>query len=259
MIRADPEMRYSANELMNDSWVISGPLITGKSYCSNTNIKTMLSKSLIGLHQIVDNSKRPSTGANLISARSGGNTMRASTDRLGSMTQYNGFGKLDYKPYSNDKETDAKSNSVGVRLQGQFTKGDKIKTFSDNFERATKEDSPAKSYFKSSMKSSFKRYTSSNRNLKHIMFKEHTNEDSYCFNQVSKITCKYPKNTPRSKPQKQDIKNKNVLNTISHPNVEYDTLLVSNSASLLKKKDNYKYTLYHERFIGTVSIPILTL
>jgi hypothetical protein len=244
---------------MNDSWVISGPLITSKSYCSNTNIKTMFTKSLIGMHQIVDNSKRPSTSANLISARFGGKTMGASTDRLASMTQYNGFGKLDYKPYNNDKEADTKSTSVGVRLQGQFTKSDKIKTFSDNFEKATKAESPAKSYFKSSMKSSFKRYTNSNKNLKHIMFKETTSEDSYCFNQVSKITCKNPKNTPRSKLQKQDPKTKNVMNTILHPNVEYDTLLASNSGSLLKKKDNYNYTLYHERFIGTVSSPLLTL
>lgn len=35
MLRRDPEMRYSATDLMNDSWVISGPLITGRSYFSN--------------------------------------------------------------------------------------------------------------------------------------------------------------------------------------------------------------------------------
>lgn len=192
MIRKDPEMRYSAYDLMNDSWVISGPLITGKSYFSNSNIKVILSKSLVGLHQINDNNKRPGTTANQLSSRFGRKMVISSSDKIASMTQYKGFGNLGYKPDIEEKESDNKS--ISVRLKAQLSNNDQIETNSEAFERATKEANPGKSYFKSSFKSSLNRYANSNKALKQIKFQEVTSEDSYCFNKITKRYCKFPKN-----------------------------------------------------------------
>lgn len=192
MIRFDPEMRYSAYDLMNDSWVISGPLITSKSYFSNSNIKVMLSKSLVGLHQIDDKNKRPGTTANQFSSRFGRKMIISSSDKIASMTQYKGFGNLGYKPYIEEKESDNKS--ISVRLKGQLSNNDEIKTISETFDKEAKEINPGKSYFKSSFKSSLNRYANSNKALKQIKFQELPSEDSYCFNQITKRYCKLPKN-----------------------------------------------------------------
>lgn len=86
-------MRYSAEDLMNDSWVISGPLITGQSYFSNANVKSILSKNISSRNKIDNPAKRPNTTVNinyLSQARKPQITL--SHDQIATMTHYTGFG-----------------------------------------------------------------------------------------------------------------------------------------------------------------------
>ena len=78
---------------MNDSWVISGPLITGQSYFWNANVKSILAKNIASRNKQDNSIKRPNTTANinyLSQTRKAQITM--SQDRIGTLTHYTGFG-----------------------------------------------------------------------------------------------------------------------------------------------------------------------
>lgn len=110
-------MRYSAEDLMNDSWVISGPLITDQTYFTNTNLKTILKKSLDSRNKLEGSSKRPNTTANAqFQYNNRHNVMVANANNMGSFTHYKGFGEIVYKKTLDNTFMDEKQSlSVSLR------------------------------------------------------------------------------------------------------------------------------------------------
>jgi len=174
MIRKDPEMRYSANDLMNDSWVISGPLITAKSYFSNSNIKAILNRSLVSRNKADEEKRRPSTGSYNLFKRNKSNALVVSSDKIPTYTHYKGFGTIKVKN-SNDSEI-ADDQSVSVRLKQQLSNQPQVKTNYHMYENNYVQDNkPGSSYFKPALK----KHGISSRGGRQISFKDQITEDSY--------------------------------------------------------------------------------
>lgn len=182
MIRKDLEMRYTAQDLMNDSWVISGPLITAPSYFLNPNTKSVLSKSLGSRNNIHDFSKRPgTTAANVYGLKNRRTIVAESAGRIPSKTQYTGFGNLRYNK-TLDCEDDDDKNSVSIKLKPQLSIQESTQTNFHRYEQEMKQDiKPSSAYFKPALK----KQNSSSRPNRQISFKGTLNDDSYCMNTVT--------------------------------------------------------------------------
>lgn len=113
MLRKDPEMRYTAEEILNDSWVLSAAPITGKSYFSGCNSKWLDSRDLISRNKKSTFDKRPSTSANAgFKSATRKPIFVASTDKIPIYTQYKGFGNFPQISSRDSEALDDKSVSV---------------------------------------------------------------------------------------------------------------------------------------------------
>ena len=142
-------MRYSADDLMNDSWVISGPLITGQSYFCNANVKSILSKNLASRNKLTISTKRPNTTADVnYASQTGRNRMVVSQNRFGSSTHYKGFGETFLKRSLDVNGND--NNSISVSIKHQFSTNNEKSAYETINEQNVEQDpKPGSSYFKS--------------------------------------------------------------------------------------------------------------
>lgn len=134
MIRKDPEMRYTSEQCMNDSWVISGPLITGISYYSNSNSnsKILLKKNLISRNGVDKLGNRPKTTSNVLLDSSPNKIVSYSKTKIQPNTQYGSFANNLRKSLQND-QTSGIQDSLTVSAKNQQSVFQKNKEFTMTF------------------------------------------------------------------------------------------------------------------------------
>ena len=152
-LRRDPIMRYLSDDLMNDSWIISGPLITEQSYFAVQLKNNLLSKSLGGRNKTTIATKRPHTSVNnkyLSEERC--RPLTVNYERIGNQTQYKGF-EIGRIKRSIDNTSKNSTNSINAGLRYH-----KIYNLEKSFNGPSKEINleqnliPEDSYFKTRIK-----------------------------------------------------------------------------------------------------------
>lgn len=191
MIRKDPAMRYTTEELMNDSWVISGPLITGRSYYSNADLKTILRTGLVSRNRTKNSQKRPGTTATSgFQHNKARRPIAVSTDKIPSNTQYQGFGNMRYRR-TLDVDSEHTQKSVSINLpQREPTLRTKQSTLPVAEKDENQDKTPGVSYFRTSMREDLL-----GKQLPKPSLRERYKEDSYCManmiGQAKPIPSKY--------------------------------------------------------------------
>ena len=105
---------------MNDSWIISGPLITGRSYFSNSGHKILLKKSLVSRNNTENFNERPRTTANELFRDTRRKIMTESRDKIRTNTQYGGFMANQLK-MTTQNSSDMNHSSVNFSLKHQLS------------------------------------------------------------------------------------------------------------------------------------------